>query len=54
MHSLTIAEAFAAETNPKIISVMLADFALEAIKKFGPEYMRLNELVQIANGNRNN
>lgn len=56
MFSVTIAEAFAAETDPNAIAEMLAEFGLEVIKQFGPEYLAQREQLQATcpNGTRRN
>lgn len=56
MFARTIAEAFAAETDPDAIAAMLADFGLEVIKRFGPEYISQREQIEAItpNGIRRN
>ena len=49
----TIAEVFAAETDPVVMAAMLAEFSMQTLEKFAPKYMQLLDTATLATTRRN-
>jgi len=45
----TIAEAFAAETDVKVMTEMLVDFSKEILDRFGDKWVKMHKIINPGN-----